>query len=260
MGRVCIDWCIGIFRNENTKVFKTFVFCLNIKKSAYIYNLINSKQPVREDSYRHKGMRVRLAEKIEEAGIKDERVLRAIMTVPRHFFFFDKAFVEKAYQNHAFPIGQKQTISQPYTVAYQTEILQIEEGDKVLEIGTGSGYQAAILDTMGAKVYSIERNQKLHFKAKRLLQELYYDNVVPIFGDGYEGAPAFAPFDKVIVTAAAPDIPTKLIEQMRVGGLMVVPVGEKGQVMLKITKISDTEYTVEEKGEFRFVPMLKGTK
>ena len=130
----------------------------------------------------------------------------------------------------------------------------------MLEIGTGSGYQAAILDTMGAKVYSIERNQKLHFKAKRLLQELHYDNVVPIFGDGYKGAPAFAPFDKVIVTAAAPDIPEKLIQQMRVGGLMVVPVGVEEQVMLKITKISEVEYVVEEKGDFRFVPMLKGTK
>ncbi len=215
---------------------------------------------MREDTYRHKGMRVRLAERIEEAGIKDERVLHAIMTVPRHFFFFDEVFVKTAYQNRAFPIGEGQTISQPYTVAYQTEMLQIEVGDKVLEIGTGSGYQAAVLATLGAKIYSIERNQKLHLKAKKLLQELHYDEIIPIFGDGYEGAPAFAPFDKVIVTAAAPEIPTKLIEQLRVGGLMVVPVGEKGQIMLKITKISDTEYTVEEKGKFRFVPMLKGTK
>ena len=213
-----------------------------------------------EDTYKHKGMRIRLAEKIEEAGIKDERVLHAIMTVPRHFFFFDKAFVETAYENRAFPIGEQQTISQPYTVAFQTEILQIEAGDRVLEIGTGSGYQASILAVMGAKVYSIERNQKLHRKSKKLLQELGYDNINPIFGDGYEGAPAFAPFDKVIVTAAAPEIPKKLIEQLRVGGLMVVPVGENGQTMLKITKISETEYTVEEKGRFRFVPMLKGTK
>lgn len=215
---------------------------------------------MREDTYRHKGMRVRLAEKLQDAGIEDERVLHAIMTLPRHFFFFDKAFVEKAYRNEAFPIGEEQTISQPYTVAYQTEILQIESGDKVLEVGTGSAYQAAILATMGAKVYSIERNQKLHIKAKKLLKELRFDEVTPIFGDGYEGAPEFAPFDKVIVTAAAPFIPTKLIEQLKVGGLMVVPVGEDGQVMLKITKISETEYTVEEKGNFRFVPMLKGTK
>ncbi|MGB1242866.1 MAG: protein-L-isoaspartate(D-aspartate) O-methyltransferase [Chitinophagales bacterium] len=216
---------------------------------------------VRKDTYRHKGMRVRLAEKLQDAGIMDEKVLHAIMTVPRHFFFFDKAFVEKAYLNNAFPIGEEQTISQPYTVAYQSEILQIEAGDRVLEVGTGSAYQAAILATMGAKVYSIERNQKLHSKAKRLLQELQYeDDVTAIFGDGYEGAPAFAPFDKVIVTAAAPKIPKKLIEQLRVGGLMVIPVGEDGQIMQKITKISETEYTVEEKGKFRFVPMLKGTK
>jgi len=215
---------------------------------------------VRKDTYRHKGMRVRLAEKLQDAGIVDERILQAIMTVPRHFFFFDKAFVEKAYLNNAFPIGEEQTISQPYTVAYQSEILQIEAGDRVLEIGTGSSYQAAILATMGAKVYTIERNQKLHKKAKRLLQELHYDDVIAIFGDGYEGAPSFAPFDKVIVTAAAPEIPKKLIEQLRVGGLMVIPVGEDGQVMMKITKVSETEYTVEEKGKFRFVPMLKGTK
>ena len=215
---------------------------------------------MREDTYRHKGMRVRLAEKLQDAGIKDEKVLEAIMTVPRHFFFFDKAFVEKAYQNFAFPIGEEQTISQPYTVAYQTEMLKIKAGDRVLEVGTGSAYQAVILATMGAKVYSIERNQKLHTKAKNLLEELGYNDVTAIFGDGYEGAPSFAPFDKVIVTAAAPELPTKLIEQLNVGGLMVVPVGKNSQVMLKITKISETEYTVEEKGGFRFVPMLKGTK
>ncbi|MGB0929772.1 MAG: protein-L-isoaspartate(D-aspartate) O-methyltransferase [Chitinophagales bacterium] len=215
---------------------------------------------MKDKSYQHQGMRIRLAEKIEEAGIEDERVLRAIMTVPRHLFSFDGVFLKAAYQNRAFPIGEGQTISQPYTVAYQTEILQIETGDRVLEIGTGSGYQAAILATLGAKVYSIERHLKLHLKAKKLLQKLRYDDIVPIFGDGYEGAPAFAPFDKVIVTAAAPDIPEKLIKQMRVGGLMVVPVGEKIQTMMKIVKISDTEYTVEEKGNFRFVPMLKGTK
>ncbi|MFK7908882.1 MAG: protein-L-isoaspartate(D-aspartate) O-methyltransferase [Chitinophagales bacterium] len=215
---------------------------------------------VRKDTYRHKGMRVRLAEKLQDAGIVDEKVLHAIMTVPRHFFFFDKAFVEKAYLNNAFPIGEEQTISQPYTVAYQSEMLQIEAGDRILEVGTGSSYQAAILATMGAKVYSIERNYKLHKKAKKLLQDLRYEDVTAIFGDGYEGAPSFAPFDKVIVTAAAPEIPKKLIEQLRVGGLMVIPVGEDGQVMMKITKVSETEYTVEEKGKFRFVPMLKGTK
>lgn len=233
---------------------------VSIKKSVYIYDQINQNQQVKDKSYQYRGMRIRLAEKIEDAGIKDVRVLHAIMTVPRHLFSFDEIFIKSAYQNRAFPIGEGQTISQPYTVAYQTEMLQIEVGDRVLEIGTGSGYQAAILSTMGAKVYSIERHLKLHLSAKNLLRELHYDDIVPIYGDGYEGAPAFAPFDKVIVTAAAPEIPEKLIKQMRVGGIMVIPVGEKKQTMMKIIKVSDTEYTVEEKGKFRFVPMLKGTK
>ncbi len=220
----------------------------------------NNSNPVIEDTYRHKGMRIRLAEKIESLGIEDIKVLQAIMTVPRHLFFFDKAFLEKAYENRAFSIGEGQTISQPYTVAYQTQLLQIEAGDKVLEVGTGSGYQAAVLATMGARIYSIERNLKLHRKVKKLLGDLEYDAVTPIFGDGYEGAPAFAPFDKVIVTAAAPELPEKLIEQMRIGGVMVIPVGEPVQTMLKIVKVSETEYTVKEGGQFRFVPMLKGTK
>lgn len=224
-----------------------------------IFDQNNSNQVI-EDTYRHKGMRIRLAEKIESAGIEDIKVLQAIMTVPRHLFFFDKAFLEKAYQNLAFPIGEGQTISQPYTVAYQTEMLEIEVGDKVLEVGTGSGYQSAILATIGARIYSIERNLKLHRKVKKLLSDLEYDAVIPIFGDGYEGIPAFAPFDKVIVTAAAPEIPKKLIEQMRIGGIMVIPVGEPIQTMMKIIKVSETEYTVEEGRTFRFVPMLKGTK
>jgi protein-L-isoaspartate(D-aspartate) O-methyltransferase len=211
-----------------------------------------------EDNYRHIGMRRKLLSEIEQQGITNERVLTAMLAVPRHVFF-EKAFLEKAYENVAFPIGEGQTISQPYTVAYQTQLLDANKGDKILEIGTGSGYQACILAEMGARVISIERNRKLHDKAKEMVKQLGYSSITLTFGDGYEGAPIYAPFDKILVTAAAPEIPPKLLDQLKIGGILVIPVGsENTQVMLRITKLADNDFK-EEKGQlFKFVPMLKG--
>lgn len=212
-----------------------------------------------QDTYRHKGMRLQLVEELAEAGIEDENVLRAILKIPRHFFF-DPAFVEKAYENKAFPIGEGQTISQPYTVAYQSQMLALQKGEKVLEIGTGSGYQACVLAAMGARVVSIERNKRLYQKAKSLLRKMGYRNISTIFGDGYEGAAGHAPFDKIIITAAAPYVPNALIAQLKIGGMMVIPVGPKtSQQMLRIRKITDNEYQQEGGSHFKFVPMLEGT-
>lgn len=210
------------------------------------------------DTYRHKGMRKKLADGLRHKGIRSEAVLKAIETVPRHLFL-DKAFVEAAYEDIAFQIGEGQTISQPYTVAYQTELLNIKKGDKVLEIGTGSGYQACILSEMGARVYTIERHKKLYEKTKKLIDALQYKNIKQFFGDGFEGIPSFAPYDKVIITAAAPEIPIKLIDQLKIGGIMVIPLND-GEIekMKRITKISKEEFKEEEFDNFRFVPMLKG--
>lgn len=210
------------------------------------------------DTYRHKGMRKKLADGLRHKGILSEAVLKAIETVPRHLFL-DKAFVEAAYEDIAFQIGEGQTISQPYTVAYQTELLNIKKGDKVLEIGTGSGYQACILSEMGARVYTIERHKKLYEKTKKLIDALQYKNIKQFFGDGFEGIPSFAPYDKVIITAAAPEIPIKLIDQLKIGGIMVIPLND-GEIekMKRITKISKEEFKEEEFDNFRFVPMLKG--
>jgi protein-L-isoaspartate(D-aspartate) O-methyltransferase len=205
-------------------------------------------------------MRQRLVEELEEKGISDERVLSAISVVPRHFFL-DPAFDKWAYQDNAFPIGHKQTISQPYTVAYQSQLLEVEEKDKSLEIGTGSGYQAAILATMGARVYSIERQEELYRQASRRLQELGFKNIRTYFGDGYKGLPRQAPFHKIIVTCGAPDIPPALKEQLKPGGLMVIPVGEgKVQKMIRLRRINEIEYEREEFARFRFVPFLKGVE
>lgn len=203
-------------------------------------------------------MRRKLLSEIEQQGITNEQVLKAMFAVPRHVFF-EKAFLEKAYENVAFPIGEGQTISQPYTVAYQTQLLEVTKGDKILEVGTGSGYQACILAEMGARVITIERNRKLHEKARDMVRLLGYSSITLIFGDGYEGAPIYAPFDKILVTAAAPEIPQKLQAQLKTGGILVIPVGsDHTQVMLKITKISENEF-LEEKGQlFKFVPLLKG--
>lgn len=213
---------------------------------------------MQEDNYRHKGMRKNLVEELRNKGIKDENVLNAINNVPRHVFL-DSSFVEFAYQDKAFPIGSGQTISQPFTVAFQTSLLEIQKNMKVLEIGTGSGYQACVLAEMGAKVFSIERQRKLYMKTKSFLSEFPY-RIKTFLGDGNKGLPTYGPFDRVIITAAAPEIPQDLIDQLKVGGMMVIPLSEneKCQTMLRLTKQEDGSMKRETYGDFRFVPMLKG--
>ncbi len=211
-----------------------------------------------EDSYRAKGLRKQLVDQLRSKGITEEAVLAAIGEVPRHVFL-DSSFVELAYQDQAFPIGSGQTISQPHTVAFQTQLLQVERGMKVLERGTGSGYQACVLAAMGAKVFSIERQRNLYFKTKDILEQLPY-RVKTFLGDGFEGLPTYAPFDRVIITAGAPDIPEKLVEQMKTNAVMVIPMDNPdgdGQTMLRITKLEDGSLKKEEFGGFKFVPMLK---
>lgn len=210
-----------------------------------------------EDSYRHRGMRNQLIKKLEQKGINDPIVLQAMSKVPRHFFL-DQAFLEHAYQDKAFPIGEGQTISQPYTVAVQTQLLQLESGMKVLEIGTGSGYQCSILAELGCKVFSIERIKTLYDKAKSLLTYMGY-KVNFYYGDGTLGVPSQAPYDRIIVTAGAPVVPETLLEQLNNNGILVIPVGDAGtQKMLKITKDSSGNIQTQEYGNFSFVP-LKGT-
>ncbi len=210
-----------------------------------------------EDTYLHKGLREKLVKELRRKGIKDERVLDAISKVPRHLFM-DSGFVNFAYKDQAFPISSGQTISQPYTVAFQTQLLEVEKMDKILEVGTGSGYQAAVLLEMGAKVYTIERYKELSVKAQTLLPELGYKPHF-FYGDGYKGLPTYGPFDKILITAAAPDVPRSLPDQLRVGGRLVAPVGGKGgQVMLTIDKKGEDEYKKNEHGHFIFVPLLKG--
>lgn len=211
------------------------------------------------DRYRDKGLRKKLVDHIAKKGIKDQRILDAIEKVPRHFFFSDNVFHKEAYQDKAFPIGEGQTISQPFTVAYQSELLNVQKGDKILEIGTGSGYQACILSELGAKVFSIERIKSLYEKTSELLAELGYRSIKTFFGDGYEGLPTYAPFDKIIITAAAPAVPDKLLEQLVIGGIMVLPLGDGiAQDMIRITKKGEKEYEKEVFEKFAFVPMLKG--
>lgn len=211
-----------------------------------------------KDDWYHKGLRKQLAEQLRNKGITDENVLNAINTIPRHYFL-DSAFDKIAYEDRAFPIGEGQTISQPYTVAYQTQLLQVKRNEKVLEIGTGSMYQAVVLAEMGARVYTIERQKKLYEQNKQFFYTTKYPNIKFFYGDGFEGLPTFAPFDKVIITAAAPFIPPKLIAQMKTGGLMVIPVDEGDkQRMLRITKNADGSYEEELFDYFSFVPMLGG--
>lgn len=211
-----------------------------------------------EDTYQHKGLRKKLVDLLKEKGITDESVLDAINTIPRHYFL-DSAFDKIAYEDRAFEIAAGQTISQPYTVAYQSQLLQIKRGDKVLEIGTGSVYQATILAEMGARVYTIERQKKLYDLQKEYYFRNKYPNIKFFFGDGFEGLPTFAPFDKIIITAAAPFIPPKLVQQLKTGGLMVIPVDEGGsQRMLRLTKQEDGSVTEEAFEQFSFVPMLTG--
>jgi len=213
-----------------------------------------------EDTYRHKGLRKKLVDTIKSKGITDEKVLHAIERIPRHFFL-DSAFDEVSYEDKAFPIAEKQTISQPYTVAYQTQLLEVKSFDKVLEIGTGSAYQACVLADMGAQVYTIERQKKLFDSNKNFAFIRKYPNIKFFYGDGYEGLPTFAPFDKVLITAAAPDIPKKLVDQMKSGGMMVIPVGTgEVQVMKRYIKLPDGSLTEEVYDRFSFVPMLSGKK
>lgn len=211
-----------------------------------------------EDTYRHKGLRNKLIDTLRQKGISDEKLLLAMNNIPRHFFL-DSAFDEVAYEDRAFPIAQKQTISQPYTVAYQTQLLEIKPFDKVLEIGTGSAYQASVLAEMGAQVFTIERQKQLFDNNKQFAFIKKYPNIKFFYGDGYEGLPTFAPFDKAIVTAAAPFIPEKLIAQLKPGGKLVIPVGEGDvQQMLRLTKKTDGTYIEEIFDNFSFVPMLGG--
>ena len=213
---------------------------------------------MQEDNYRHKGMRRSLVEELKNKGISDENVLNAINAVPRHVFL-DSSFLDFAYQDKAFPIGSGQTISQPFTVAFQSSLLEIKKNMKVLEIGTGSGYQACVLAAMGAKVFSIERQRKLYTKTKAFLAEFPY-RIKTFLGDGNKGLPTYGPFDRIIITAAAPEIPQALIDQLKVGGMMVIPLSENEncQTMLRLTKEEDGSLSREEYGDFRFVPMLKG--
>ena len=211
-----------------------------------------------EDSYQHKGLRKKLMDLLREKGISDEKVLQAMNNIPRHYFL-DSAFDKIAYEDRAFPISEGQTISQPYTVAYQTQLLQVKPNDKILEIGTGSIYQATVLAEMGARVFTIERQKKLFEKTKQFIFKNQYPNLKFFYGDGYEGLPTYAPFDKVIITAAAPFIPPKLIEQLKPGGKMVIPVDEEQhQRMLRITKKEDESVSEEAFENFSFVPMLTG--
>ncbi len=213
-----------------------------------------------EDTYRHKGLRKKLIDQLKEKGITDERVLDAMMAIPRHFFL-DSAFDEVAYEDRAFPIAVGQTISQPYTVAYQTQLLDIKPFEKILEIGTGSAYQCSVLAEMGAQVYTIERQKQLFDHNRKFNFIKKYNNLKFFYGDGYEGLPTYAPFDKVIITAAAPIIPPKLISQLKTGGKMVVPFGDTrngSQTMLRLTKQADGTTTEESFANFSFVPMSEG--
>jgi protein-L-isoaspartate(D-aspartate) O-methyltransferase len=213
-----------------------------------------------EDTYRHKGLRKKLVDLLKEKGITDQRVLDAISAIPRHFFL-DSAFDEVAYEDRAFPIEAKQTISQPYTVAYQTQLLDVKPHEKILEIGTGSAYQCCVLAEMGAKVFTIERQKQLFDSNKKFAFLKKYINIKFFYGDGYEGLPTYAPFDKVIITAAAPIVPPKLIEQLKTGGKMVIPFGESKdgvQKMMRLTKQADGSTADETFANFSFVPMRPG--
>ena len=213
-----------------------------------------------EDTYRHKGLRKKLVETVRHKGITDEKLLVALEKIPRHFFL-DSAFDEVAYEDKAFPIQEKQTISQPYTVAYQTQLLEIKPFDKVLEIGTGSGYQASVLAELGAQVFTIERQKKIFESNKTFAYLKKYPNIKFFYGDGYEGLPTYAPFDKVLITAAAPEIPVKLVAQMKTGGMMVIPVGGgEVQTMKRLIKQPNGSLKEEIYDRFSFVPMLEGKK
>jgi len=207
------------------------------------------------DTFRHKGLRKKLIDLLRSKGIADDNVLNAMNEIPRHYFF-DSSFLEFAYEDKAFPIGSGQTISQPYTVAFQSELLKLEKGMRVLEVGTGSGYQASVLAEMGARVFTIERQKLLYDTLKAMVPALNY-RIRLFYGDGYAGLPAYAPFDRILITAAAPFIPDALITQLKIGGILVAPVGKGDvQIMTRVLKNSETEVRTETHGTFRFVPML----
>ena len=209
-----------------------------------------------QDSYVHKGLRRQLINELRDKGISDERILNAFDHIPRHYFL-DLAFLEQAYSNMAFQIGAGQTISHPFTVAFQTSLLEIEKGHKILEIGTGSGFQTCVLCHMGAKVFSIERQKELHVKSKKIIQDLNFSPRLS-YGDGYIGWPVFAPFDSILVTCGAPFIPQALKDQLKIGGRLVIPLGEgKVQRMKRIIRQDETTFLEEDYGDFKFVPMLK---
>ncbi|AHF14132.1 protein-L-isoaspartate(D-aspartate) O-methyltransferase [Niabella soli] len=211
-----------------------------------------------EDTYRHKGLRKKLVEVVKGKGITDETVLETMNAIPRHFFL-DSAFDDVAYEDRAFPIGEGQTISQPYTVAYQTQLLELTPGMKVLEIGTGSAYQAVVLAKMGVKLFTIERQKMLFEENKGFAYLKQFPFIKFFYGDGYQGLPTYAPFDRVLITAAAPEIPQKLIEQLKPGGMMVIPVGTGNvQQMMRLTKQADGKMQEELFDNFSFVPMLAG--
>lgn len=207
----------------------------------------------------HQGLRRRMIAMLREKNINDEFVLQAMSEIPRHLYYFDGAFVEHAYSDMAFQIGYGQTISNPYTVAFQSSLLCIKKMDKVLEIGTGSGYQASVLSKMGARIFSIERQKSLFQSTNVLLEKLNIKNVQTFFGDGFKGLPTYAPFDKIIITCGAPFVPDDLKKQLKVGGIMVIPIGEGDvQKMLRLVKIDENTFEETWYNEFRFVPMLQG--
>ncbi len=209
------------------------------------------------DEYRHKGARRRLVETLRRKGIKDEAVLAAIGAIPRHWFL-DSAFEVQAYEDKAFPIGNEQTISQPYTVAYQTALLDVQKREKILEVGTGSGYQAVVLAALGARVFTVERQEALFHKTQQLIERLKVTNIRCYLRDGYKGIAELAPFDKILVTAGANSVPEQLQEQLRIGGKLVVPIGEKTQEMYCIERLSEHEFEAKVFGKFQFVPFLEG--
>jgi protein-L-isoaspartate(D-aspartate) O-methyltransferase len=210
------------------------------------------------DTYRHKGLRKKLVGILRKKGIRDKPILAAIGKIPRHSFL-DRAFEEWAYQDVPFPIGADQTISQPYTVAFQTWLLEVKNKEKILEIGTGSGYQACVLAELGAKVYTIERHEFLFKRTNKILKSIGYERIRTFLGDGYQGLPRFAPFDKILVTAGATEIPISLLNQLKIGGFLVIPVGKgDDQEMLRVCKKKEHKFETERFGRFRFVPFLPG--
>ena len=210
------------------------------------------------DTFRHQGLRKRLVQELRNEGIKDEKVLSVIGKIPRHLYI-DTLFEDDAYENKPFSIGRGQTISNPFTVAYQTELLEVKKGEKILEIGTGSGYQSSVLAELEAEVYTIERHLPLSNKAKNTFSDFGYHSIQAYYGDGFKGLPENAPFDKILITAAAPEIAKELLKQLKINGMMVIPFGEgEVQQMIRITRLDKNEFEKETFSNFTFVPMLKG--